>query len=121
MGEVGEDTSGNHQNEPPIRIDRLARVKSWMEGRRTAAVDPLGHRFAYHVAKIVRKTYAVCGDEATIPDDKALMMINDMLLKLDVEMLKRSQREPHRWNRGAQTKILKKNKYQKKLLRRRTR
>jgi hypothetical protein len=121
MDEVGKEMSGYQQIKPPIRIDRLARVKGWLEARRAIAVDPLGYGFAYRVAEIVRKTYVICGDAATIPDDKALMMINDMLLKLDVEMLKISQREQYRRNRRTQAKILKKNKYQKKLLRRGTR
>jgi hypothetical protein len=104
----------NHQGEPPNNVDRLSRVKALLDLRRAIAVDPLGYAFAYHVAQILRKTYVVCGDAASVTDDQALMMINDMLLKLDPEMLQRTEREQRRWNTKTRTMPSEKNKMPKK-------
>ncbi len=91
-GGKGNMPDNNPQVEIQIRLDRLGRVKDWLEARRAVAADPLGYRFAYRVAAIIRKTYVVCGDAATIADDTALMMIHEMLLKLDGELLTRNKK-----------------------------
>jgi hypothetical protein len=88
----GNMPENNPRVEPQIRLDRLGRIKDWLEARRAVAAGPLGYRFAYRVAAIIRKTYVVCGDAATIADDTALMMIREMLFNLDGELLTRSKR-----------------------------
>lgn len=119
MAEIEQDDmwSGKQMDKSSPKVDRLARVKDWFEARRAMAADPFGYYFAYRVAIIVRKTYVVSGDAATVSDDIALMMIHDMLLQLDGDMLKRSKREYQQQNTNYPARISKKGSAKKPLRR----
>lgn len=43
------------------------------------------------LAKIVGKTYAVCGDGAKLADDEALTRIRDLLDEIDPEIISRNK------------------------------
>lgn len=92
-GSASKDaTAARQQSNILISGDRLARTKAWIEARRLIGADPLGKRFAERVATVIARSYAECGDAATISDDTALMMIRDMLLDLDEGIIKRNKR-----------------------------
>lgn len=83
----------NYQDEPPIKVDRLARVKALLGLRQAIAVDHVDCDLANQITEILQKTYVVCGDAASITDDQALMMINDLLLRHDAGMSQRRMGE----------------------------
>jgi hypothetical protein len=89
------------------RVDRLARVRSWLrmrQGRKPSRFQKL--RFINNVAAVIAVTYVERGDDAAIPDDVALTLIRDLLLKLDpeiIERVKNNEKKPLYHSRNSLT------------------
>lgn len=71
--------------------DRMGRVLEWVKAKRTLEGEFGVYHLCERIAIIVGKTYAECGDSATLPDDVALMMIRDLLLALDESIIERNK------------------------------
>lgn len=94
-----QSKQGKETVEPsPVRIlpvhgaDRLERVKQWLRLDQSSRINILRHKFPDKVAAIISRTYAECGDGATLPDDIALMKIRDLLLELSVGIINQNKR-----------------------------
>lgn len=79
--------------QPIYRVDRLERVKEWIGAGHAPKTNVKRYRFPDKVAAIVSKTYAECGDGATLSDDIALIKIRDLLLDLDEGIIDRNKRK----------------------------
>lgn|ERR671921_1561487 len=82
-----------YSNRLTIGGGRFERVHEWLRARREPDLEPQTQkRFYQLVAVIVGKTYAECGDGATLSDDVAIMLIRDLLLELDAGIIRRNKK-----------------------------
>lgn len=91
QAETEQSLSALNAGKSPAGADRLSRVKDWMSVHLGPDLE-VRKRFVRRVAVIVGRTYAECGDAATLADDVALMMIRDLLLELDEGLIRRHKR-----------------------------
>lgn len=102
QGAPAQLLTAHYSNRLTIGGNRLARVHEWLRTRRETDVEPRTQKYFYQrveprtqkcfyqqVAVIIGKTYAECGDGATLTDDLALMLIRDLLLELDAGIIHR--------------------------------
>lgn len=70
---------------------RLVRTIEWLQRHRGPDYDRR-KLFVEQVAAIIGKTYVMCGDDAEVADDVALMLIRDLLLELDGQVPRQNKR-----------------------------
>jgi len=73
------------------QLGRLARTIEWINASRTLKGEFGVFGLCDRMAVIISKTYAECGDAATLPDDVAIMMLKDLLLALDENIIERNK------------------------------
>ena len=110
----GLTTSSRPQPGSSTGVDRLARLKSLLEARRTVHEDSRDKRVANLIAAVISKTYAECGDGAKLADDTALMIIRDILLELDERIIKRNKKNKSLRSFMANKMMYRVNRSQKK-------
>lgn len=86
-----EDNSQQLSISPVNR--RLERAIEWILSKDTVRGGYREVRLREYIAAVISRTYLERGDKARLADDKALMIIRDMLLAYDDNIIERNRQK----------------------------